>query len=91
MSLNILFSAILASYKVKLLEDEDNCNLRAQLNGRNNTYCLFNIKFNWDKTLTKVWVMKRKTLELKAHKMPFQLRLFYRIYVNITYRKCLIQ
>ena len=41
--------------------------------------------------LTKVWVMKGKKLELKANKMPFQLRVFYRIYVTITYRKCLIQ
>ena len=92
-SLNILhvFSAILASYEIKLLEDEDNCHLRAQLNESNNKYCLFNIKFKWNKTLTKVWVMKRKKLELKAHKMPFQLRLFYRIYVTITYRKCLSQ
>ena len=71
MSLNILFSAILASYKVKLLEDEDNCNLRAQLNERNNKYCLFNIKFKWNKTLTKVWVMKRKTLNSKHIKCHF--------------------
>ena len=38
MSLNILFSAILASYEVKLLEDEDNCHLRTQINERNNKY-----------------------------------------------------
>ena len=47
-SLNTLFSAILASYEVKLLEDVDNGHLRAQLNARNNKYCLFNIKFKWD-------------------------------------------
>ena len=43
-----------------MLEDVDNCNLRAQLNERNNKYSLFNIKVKWDLTLTKVWVMKRK-------------------------------
>ena len=32
--LNTLFSAILASYEVKLLEDVDNCHLRAQLDER---------------------------------------------------------
>ena len=48
MSLNILFSVILASYEVKLLEVDDNFHLRAQLNVRNNKYCLFNIKFKWD-------------------------------------------
>ena len=47
-SLNTLFSAILASYEVKLLEDVDNCHLRAQFNERNNKYCLFNITFKWD-------------------------------------------
>ena len=30
---------------------------------------------------------KGKKLELKANKMSFQLRVFYRIYVKITYRK----
>ena len=45
MSLDILFSAILASYEVKLLEDEDHCHLRAQLNEENDKYCLFNITF----------------------------------------------
>ena len=34
---------------------------------------------------------KEKKLELKANKIPFQLRVFYQIYVAITYRKCLIQ
>ena len=47
-SLNMLFSAILASYKVKLIEDVDNCHLRAQLHERNNKYCLFNVTFKWD-------------------------------------------
>ena len=47
-SLNTLFSEILASYEVKLLEGVDNCNLRAQLNKRNNKYCIFNIKFKRD-------------------------------------------
>ena len=47
-SLNTLFSATLASYEVKLLEDVDNCHLRAQLDERNNKYYPFNIKFNWD-------------------------------------------
>ena len=47
-SLNTLFSAILASFEVKLLEDVDNCHLTAQLNERNNKYYLFNIKFKWD-------------------------------------------
>ena len=47
-SLNTLFSAILASNEVKLLEDVDNCHLRAQLNDRNNKYSLFNTKFKWD-------------------------------------------
>ena len=73
-SLNIYFSAILASYEVKLLEDVDNCHLRAQLDERNNKYYLCNIKFKWDLSLTKVWVMKRKKLELKANKMPFQVK-----------------
>ena len=41
-------------------------------------------------TLTKAWVIKKKTLELKAYKMPFHLRVFIK-YVNITYRKCLFQ
>ena len=45
---NTLFSAILASYEVKLLEDVDNCHLRAQLNDRNNKYNLFNTKFKSD-------------------------------------------
>ena len=35
-----LFSAKLASNEVKLLEDVVNCHLRAQLNERNNKYCL---------------------------------------------------
>ena len=39
-SLNTLSSAILASFDVKMLEDVDNCHLRAQLNVRNNKYCL---------------------------------------------------
>ena len=47
-SLNTLFSALLASYEVKLLEDVDNCHLRAQLNDRNNKYSLLNTKFKWD-------------------------------------------
>ena len=59
-SLNISFSAILASYEVKLLEDVDNCHLRAQLDERNNKYYIFNVKFKLDLSLTKVWVMKRK-------------------------------
>ena len=42
--LNTLFSAILASYEVKLLEDIDNCHLRVQLNERNNKYFPFNIE-----------------------------------------------
>ena len=42
------FSAILVSYEVKLLEDVDNCHLRAQLNERNNKYFLFNTKFKWE-------------------------------------------
>ena len=33
-SLNTLFSALLASYEVKLLKDIDNCHLSAQLNER---------------------------------------------------------
>ena len=45
-SLNIYFSTILASYEVKLLEDVDDCHLRAQLDERNNKYYLSNIKFN---------------------------------------------
>ena len=59
-SLNIYFSAILATYEVKLLEDVDNCHLRAQLDESNNKYYLFYIKFKWDLSLTKVWVMKRE-------------------------------
>ena len=47
-SLNKLFSAIIASNEVKLLEDVDNCHLKAQLNEINNKYCLFNIRFKWD-------------------------------------------
>ena len=34
MYLNTLFSAILASYEGKLLEDVDNCHLRAHLTER---------------------------------------------------------
>ena len=74
-----------------MLEDVDNCHLMAQLNERNNSIAFCNITLEWDQTRTKVRVMKRKKLELKAHKMQFQLRLFNRIYVSITYRKCLIQ
>ena len=70
-SFNTLFSAILASHEVKLLDDVENCHLRAQLDERNNNYYLFNIEFKWDLTLTKIWVMKRTKLELKAHKMHF--------------------
>ena len=69
-----IFSALLASYEVKLLEDVDNCHLRAQFDERSNKYYLFNIKFKWDLSLTEVWVMKRKKLELKANKMPFQFK-----------------
>ena len=47
-SLNKLFSAIIASNEVKLLEDVDNCHLTAQLNEKNKKYCLFNIRFKWD-------------------------------------------
>ena len=47
-----------------------------------NTYYLFNIKFKWDLSLTTVWVMKRKKLELKANKMPFQ---FKSVLSNICY------
>ena len=47
-SLNTLFSAILASYEVKRLEDVDNCHLTAQFVERNNKYYHFNIKFKWD-------------------------------------------
>ena len=47
-SLNILFSAILASYEVKLLEDVDYCHLRVQLDVKNNNYYLFNINSKWD-------------------------------------------
>ena len=39
-SFNTLFSAILASYEIKLLEDVDNCHLMAQLTERNNKYCI---------------------------------------------------
>ena len=46
--LDTLFCALLASYEVKLLEDVDNCQFRAQLDERNNKYYLFNIKFKWD-------------------------------------------
>ena len=47
-SLNTLFSAILASYEVKLLDDVDNCHLRAKLNENNNKYCLSNLTFKCD-------------------------------------------
>ena len=46
-SLNTYFSAMLASYEVKLLEDVDVL-LRAQLDEKNNKYFIFNIKFKWD-------------------------------------------
>ena len=46
---------------------------------RDNKYCLFNIRFKLDQTLTKAWAMTRKKLEVKEHKMPFKLRDFYRI------------
>ena len=42
------FSAILASYEVKLLEDVENCHLRAQLDERNNKFYLFNMNFKLD-------------------------------------------
>ena len=45
-SLNHYFIAILVSYEVKLLEDVDICHLRAQLNERNNKYCLLTQKLS---------------------------------------------
>ena len=35
------FSPILALYEIKLLDGVNYCHLRAQLNERNNNYCLF--------------------------------------------------
>ena len=40
---------------------------------------LINIKYKQNYTLTKAQEMKRKKLELKAHKMLFQLEFFYRM------------